>query len=129
MNGKRFVLATLAAAASITTQTAFAVGADDTWLEYAQKKGLPLAVTSDPGVPDDWLIMEMSFTDGNADRSGMVRALKSRHYGNGNGNGNGGNGHAAPAKKDACAEPLTREVARTDGNAAGDDLRCKSKAP
>lgn len=132
MNSKRFVLAAFAATACFTSLTTFA-GEQDTWLEYAKANGLPLTATSNPAASSDWLIMEMSLGQGNADRALYVRELVAKSgngHGNGNGNGNGhsgnaGNGHTEPATLQPCADPWTRELNRTDGNPQGDDLRCK----
>jgi len=119
MNAKHILLASLAAASCLTIQPTFATGADDTWLEYAQKHGLPLTATSNPPVPNDWLLMELSLSEGYADRATYVREILAKGD-----NANNFAGRNAYAKLDCEASNFMRELSRTDGSPQGDGGGC-----
>lgn len=135
MNAKLALLAPFAAAACVTATPAFA-DAMDTWVEHRNAHGLPVTATpSDPAVPNDWLVLELSLSEGSADRAGLVRAMLLSGNGNGHGDGDGGDdGQAngddkAGSAKYACPADLLREMSRTDGNPHGDDWSCNFRAP
>lgn len=130
MNAKVVFLACFAAAACITTQNAFAENAMKAWLEYREAHGLPVtAPPSDRAIPNDWILMELSLSDGNADRAALVRAIEgSRAKGNGNGNGHTGTNGGTTAPKSECPMSLLSDLARTDGNPQGEHWTC-DRAP
>ena len=77
---KRKLLAAAAFAAATLSPAAFATGADDTWTDYRKANSLSLYPSaSNPAVSDEWIMMEMSLGDGNADRLEKVNAIQTRY--------------------------------------------------
>jgi hypothetical protein len=87
---KRKLLAAAAFAAATLSPAAFATGADDTWTDYRKANNLSLyPPASNPAVSSDWIMMEMSLGEGNADRLQKVNAIQTRYGGNGSAKGDG----------------------------------------
>ena len=80
---KRKLLAAAAFAAATLSPAAFATGADDTWTDYRKANSLSLyPPASNPAVSSDWIMMEMSLGEGNADRLEKVNAIQTRYGSN-----------------------------------------------
>jgi len=108
---KRKLLAAATFAAVILSPAAFATGADDTWVNYRNANGLPLyPPASNPAVSDEWLRMEMSLGDGNADRLEKVNAIRARNEANGSAKADGGTKEAKDGANNA--QEVRKEASR-----------------
>jgi hypothetical protein len=124
MNSKTLALAAVLVTACFAAHTAFA-GENDIWLAYAARNGLPLTHTSNPPVSDEWVLSQMSASDG-ADRVAIMREARDRNekrLASRAGDG-GGNGHTALNSSDPCTDLLMQQMSRADGNPEGKSLRC-----
>ena len=104
MNAKRALLASLAVASCFTTGRVFADAADF-WIEYREAHGLPTSPTpSNPPVSSDWILTEMSRSEGGPAYFARTTPRESAKLVSANANGYSTSGGSGDVQKECSVD-------------------------
>jgi hypothetical protein len=114
-------------AATALSAPAFAGDASDTWVAYSEARNLPVQPSpSKPYVSPMSLLVEMSISEGDANRAEIARRILESYarrgivHADGSGEGNGRN----EAKTVACDIDFLSKLAQSEGSRPGDEVGC-----